>query len=817
MKFTLSWLSNFVSLEGIDAQLLADKLTMLGLEVDAVEELFTDLDHVICARIEKVTKHPNADKLTICEVNTGSGDTLQIICGAPNVREGMISALALPGTVLPGGVKIKKSKVRGEVSHGMLCSSRELGLSEEHAGILDLNPDLTLGTPVNRALGLRDTMIEVDLTPNRPDCASVLGIAREVGSFTHQSARLPIKEVTSFSGDSVDFKIIVENPELCPRYAARKISGVHIGPSPDWMQRQLLAAGMRPINNVVDITNFVMLELGQPLHAFDFNTIEGNTIVVRCPRDTETHFTTLDNVERVLESDMLMICNEHQPVAVAGVMGGLESEVTDTTVDVLLESACFNPVSIRKTARKLNIPSEASYRFERGVDPEITLIALERAVQLLEKYANGKGFPDALDVYPGKKDMLTLSLRPERVNNLLGIQLDHAEIIRLLESIEFEVSELDGVLNVQVPSFRVDIEREIDLVEEIARLVGFNEIPTTLPKIGMDSPKKDPMRVLRKEIADIMTSMGFYEAINYSFISEKFLDSLCLADNDPRRKTTDLLNPLSEDQGVMRPIMLPGLLENIRHNLNRQQTGVKLFEIGKTFSQQVQGELPKENYHLAGVLCGDRYPFAEQMYHSDTLADLFDLKGSVQQLLSVLRFSNESSPTHWQVLAQESFDARYCELATTLEIVVQNIQIGLLGSIRSDVLADFGIKQPVYFFDIDLNTLLTVNRLEKKFSSLPKYPAVKRDIALLVPADIPAGQLLAGINDLKEKMVESVCLFDVYKGQTIEKGYKSVAISVTYRAENKTLNDNAVDKIHKKIVDKLMSQFNARYREGSVV
>ncbi len=813
MKFTLSWLSNFISLDGLDSRLLSDKLTMLGLEVDAVEELFTDLDQIICARITRVSKHPNADKLSLCEVDPGNGEILNIVCGAPNVREGMVSALALPGTVLPGGIKIKKSKVRGEVSQGMLCSSRELGLNDEHSGILDLDADITPGTAVNTVLGLRDTMVEVDLTPNRPDCASVLGIAREVGSFSGQKARLPIHDLPAFTGETVDFNVLIEEPELCPRYAARKISGVSIGPSPDWMQRRLLAVGMRPINNVVDITNYVMLELGQPLHAFDFNTIKGNIIIVRCPKGTETHFTTLDNTERKIEADMLMICNEDEPVAVAGVMGGLESEVTDKTTDILLESACFNPISIRKTARRLNIPSEASYRFERGVDPEITLIALERAVQLMELYAGGTGHPDALDLYPGKTDRLELTLRPERVNDLLGTNLDNADITALLESIEFKVSIADSVLRVRIPSFRIDIEREIDLVEEVARLVGFNEIPTTLPQIGMDSPVKDSMRLLRKEAAGIMTSQGFYEAINYSFISDKFLDALSLADNDPRRQATILLNPLSEDQGIMRPIILPGLLENIRHNINRQQSGVKLFEIGKTFRQVEKDALPEEHYHLTAVLCGERYPFAEPLHFSETEADLFDLKGSIQQLLTSLRFSDAGFPLRWEAMDQQCSDAPYCDTDNGLYVYVQDVPVGVAAGIRKEILSNFGIKQPVYFFDIDLHTLLTVSRLDKKFQSLPKFPAVKRDIALLVPADVPAGHLLAAIEDSRQKMVESVTLFDVYKGKSVEEGFKSVAISVTYRADNKTLNDNAVEKIHNKLVDMLMSQFKARYRE----
>ncbi|PIE59013.1 MAG: phenylalanine--tRNA ligase subunit beta [Desulfobulbus propionicus] len=817
MKFTLSWLGKFLSLDAVDTQLLTDKLTMLGLEVDAVEPLFEELDQVITARVESVSRHPNADKLTLCQLNTGDSEPIQVVCGAPNVREGMVSALALPGTVLPGNQKIKKSKVRGEISQGMLCSLRELGLSEDHAGIMDLDTELEIGKPLATALDLIDTMIEVDLTPNRPDCASVLGIAREVGSFTGQQVTMPVTEVPTFSGDQVDFNVIVEEPALCPRYAARKISGIVVGPSPDWMQRQLLAVGMRPINNVVDITNYVMLELGQPLHAFDLKKIKGQTIVVRRPQHNETVFTTLDNTERVIEPDMLMICDLEEPVAIAGVMGGLESEVTEATTEVLLEAACFDPVSIRKTARRLTLASEASYRFERGVDPEITLVALERAVQLMEKYAGGTGQADGIDLYPGKQERRTLLLRPEKVNDLLGTDLDSATIMRLLKSIEFlVVANEQGGLQVTVPSFRVDIEREVDLVEEVARLVGFNEIQPTLPQIGMDAPSRDPMRTLRKEIADIMVSQGFFEAINYSFISEKYLDYLRLHKHDIRRKTTNLLNPLSEEQSIMRPIMLPGLLENVRHNLNRQQTGIRLFELGKIFVQYDQQQMPEERYHLAAVLCGERHPQAAPLYYADTPSDLFDVKGSVEQLLTTLRFQDETTPMNVDVLPVDSTDAPYCDLDLAMRLSLQSVDIGLAAAVRQDILADFGIKQPVYFFDIDLHALLDLKRLVKQFKPLPRHPAVKRDIALLVPGDVPSGELTAAVKASSQKLVESVALFDVYRGKNIEQGFKSVAISVTYRAENKTLNDKAVDTIHKKIVDALMSQFNARYREGSV-
>ncbi len=526
MKFTLSWLNQFISTEGLTSMELADKLTMLGLEVDSVEELFVELEQITTARIRKVNIHPDADKLTICEVDIGA-EIVQVVCGAPNVRVGMLTAIARPGVKLHDGTKIKKAKVRGVVSAGMLCSARELGLNNDHDGILDLDDQLATGLPLADALCLRDTMIEVDLTPNRSDCASVRGIAREVGSFTGGVLQPLVANVTPLTGTNLGYEVLIQAPDLCPRYTARKLTNVTICPSPQWMQQRLTAVGMRPINIIVDITNYVMLESGQPLHAFDFTTLKGGKVIVRRPNADELTLTTLDSNLRQLDSEMLLICDAERPVAIAGVMGGLDTEITDATTTILLESACFNPVSIRRTARKLGIPSEASYRFERGVDPDLADSALQRAVDLMVQYAGAEADDDGADIYPGKKPLLLLPLRIERVCTLLGLVLTRDQVASLLTSIEFSVTAIDDkTLQVDVPSFRIDIEREIDLIEEVARLVGYNEIPTSQPLIRMDYPKRDELRVLRQETARILTTQGFFEAINYSFVAENHLD-LC--------------------------------------------------------------------------------------------------------------------------------------------------------------------------------------------------------------------------------------------------------------------------------------------------
>ena len=813
MKFTLSWLNHFISTKGFSPAQLADRLTMLGLEVDSVEELFSGFDDIITARVLEVVRHPDADKLTVCTVDTGL-ETIEVVCGAPNVRAGMMTALARPGVRLPDGTKIKKAKVRGVVSAGMLCSSRELGLNDDHSGIMDIDQQVGIGKPLADALGLRDTVIEVDLTPNRPDCASVRGIAREVGGFCQGTLRPLVETVTPLTGKSVDYSVEIEAPDLCPRYTARKLSGVTIGPSPQWMQQRLSAVGMRPINNIVDITNYVMLESGQPLHAFDFDTLRGKKIIVRRPAAQETAITTLDGSQRQLEADMLLICDAERPVALAGVMGGLETEITGATTTILLESACFNPVSIRRTARKLGIPSEASYRFERGVDPDLADSALERAVNLMVELAGAQAEADGVDVYPGKKDLLKVPLRINRVCSLLGVSLQGEDVATHLRSIGFSVEDIDtDTLRVEVPSFRVDIEREIDLIEEVARLIGYNEIPSVHPVIRMDYPKRDGLRSLRQEIATLLTAQGFFEAINYSFVNEEHLALCKLSAEDVRRRTTRLLNPLAEDQGIMRTMLLPGLLENIRRNINFQRSSIRLFEVGKVFFQKEPGQLPEERQQLCAVISGARYPSSEPLHYSGQEADYYDIKGVVENLFHILGIVGAENRRLLQADAHRI--EPYCDPACSVTIRQGETVIGTLGAVLPETLKGFGIKQKVYFVEIDLHQLLAQGRRDKKFTSLPRYPSVKRDMSLVVPENVPAGDLLQAVYAQKQKYVESAEIFDVYRGKPIKEGMKSVALSVTYRSADATLDDQSVDKVNDKIVNALMGDFNARYREGS--
>jgi len=812
MKFTLSWLSKYVSIKGLNPDQMADRLTMLGLEVDAIQKLYAGLDSIVTAKVLSVQKHPNADRLTLCEVEVGD-ETVPVVCGAPNVRAGLITAIARPGVCLPDGHKIKKAKVRGEVSVGMLCSWRELGISEDHAGIMELDSNLASGLPLVEVLDLIDTMVEIDLTPNRPDCASVIGVAREVAGFTHQTITTPVTETPTLDGSGVDFRVTIEEPELCPRYAARKLTGVVIKPSPWWLQRQLMAVGMRPINNIVDITNFVMLEYGQPLHAFDFEKLAGKAVVVRCPRGNEETFTTLDCTDRELSPDMLLICDSDKPIAVAGVMGGLDSEVTDATTELLLESACFNPVSIRRTARILNLPSEASYRFERGVDPDGILNAMERAVHLMCELADAQVVAGGVDEYPGKKDLLKLDLRVQRVNELLGTDLTSDQVTGYLRGIEIEVTDKGkNILQVTVPSFRIDIEREVDLVEEIARLVGYNEIPTSLPTIAMDYPQRDPLRLLRQETGSIFTALGFFEAINYSFVAEKHFDMLTLDDDDSRRQCVKLLNPLTDEQAVMRTMLLPGMLENVRRNINFQQTDIRLFEIGKVFSFVTEDAQPDERYQMCAVMSGARYPGANPLYFSSEMADVYDIKGAAQSLLQTLRVQGKSGVISF--LADPENVQPYGEPSFTIRIMDGEQELGIISKLTRRAAREFAVKQDVYFMELDLEALLDLPRIEKAFSSLPRFPSVKRDIALLVPENVSAGALLQDIIGHKIENVVYADIFDVYSGKPIDKGMKSVALTVTYRSDEKTLDDETVDGFHDKIVHSLMSGYGGRYREG---
>lgn len=814
MKFTLNWLKNYIDTGDLTPEQLADELTMLGLEVDSVTPLFQDLAALKTGIVVSREKHPDADKLSLCQVQIGD-ETHQIVCGAPNVREGLAVVVALPGAVLPGNFKISKSKIRGIKSFGMICSERELGLSSEHDGIMELPEGTEHGQIFIDAMELSDLCIDVDLTPNRADCASVIGIAREVASFVDNKLSLPVTNA-SIETTSSDFSVEIVDPELCPRYAGKLIKGVKIGPSPWWLRRLLLSVGLRPINNVVDITNFVMLEYGQPLHAFDFDNLDGGKIVVRTTTTGERTFTTLDDTVRTLDADMLMICDGTKPIAIAGVMGGGNSEVSSETTNVLLESACFNAVSVRKTARKLNISTDASYRFERGVDPEGTINALERAAQLICELGGGEMGTDGVDSYPGKVEVTPISLNISRTNTLLGLDLSIQQVTKLLTSIELSVQPKgDNILMVTAPSFRIDIEREADLVEEVARLVGYNNIPTTLPTVDLSYPEQDPSRLKRLNICKKLTTIGYTEAINYSFIAEKHISMLTIEAGDKRFNSVKLLNPLSEDQAVLRTTLLPGLLENAKRNINFQRPAIKYFELGKVFFPKEINEQPTEENRLAGVLSGNLYGEGAPLYFKHTAVDIFDAKGCVEFILEAMGLGNITDTSELQFKIPDSAAAEvFATEEYSLELYYNDELIGSVGRFQDDVLRSFSIKNEIYYFDLNFDALCRLAAKKVKFSSLPVYPSVTRDIALLVEENVSAGQLLTAVQTSRDKLLENSEIFDVFQGEKIPDGYKSVALTITYRSQTKTLTEKNVEKSHSKIVRMLTEKFGGSFRNA---
>ncbi|MBU1709464.1 MAG: phenylalanine--tRNA ligase subunit beta [Proteobacteria bacterium] len=805
MKFTTEWLSQYID-SGLTAAALSHRLTMAGLEVDSVCELFRDLgDTVKVAKILSAEKHPDADKLTVCTIQVGA-ENRRVVCGAPNARAGMLTAIALPGAVLQNGLIIKKSKIRGEISEGMLCSEKDLGVSEDHSGIMEIPGDFESGVSLVDVLGLADTAIEVDLTPNRPDCASVIGIAREVGGFVNKKINHPVQgPLPELTGENIPFSVDVLDQEACPRYAARMLKGVTIGPSPWWLKKRLLAVGQRPINNIVDVTNFVMLELGQPLHAFDFDMLHGGKIIVRNAKPDEK-IISLDGTERQLDSEMLMICDAEKPVAIAGVMGGKGSQVTDDTINILLESAYFSPISIRRTVRSLNMGTDSSYRFERGVDPEGIPVALERAIRLMQEIAGGEIVVNGVDCCGAIPAQPKLSLRVQRVCDMLGMEISADVISELLQSIEFDVVKTNGkVLTIEPPSFRVDIEREIDLIEEVARLVGYNNIPISLPVSPMSFPETGTGRRLRKKVADIMTALGFYEAINYSFVSENHFDMLGLDKNDSGRDCVRLMNPLAEDQSVMRRSLVPGLLENVKRNINHQNVDVQLFELGKVFIPTKDPQ-PLEEQRLTAMISGRRNQGFPLLYAGTEKADLYDLKGVIQSLLHALRLDTVSFAADEQKLP-------YAKDGNCLYLKAAKVIIGCFGYIAKDVLKEFGIKQDVLFMDLSLTRISELKARSKAFEPLPRFPAVKWDIAVVVPEAVGGGELLQTISDFDNPLVEKAEIFDIFRGKSVEHGYKSVAVSITYRSREQTLEDDMVAAVHKNITNLLVSRFQGKLRE----
>ena len=797
MNVSVKWLKEYVDFD-LSPEALSERLLMLGMEIESIKQLGEGLDRVVVGRINTVEKHPQADKLVLCNVDVGSGTDAQIVCGAPNAREGLVAPVALVGAQLPNGLTIKRAKIRGEESQGMLCSEQELAISDEASGLMVLPDDTQIGAPLVEALGLNDVVLELEITPNRPDCLSMIGVAREIGVTTGNPLRLPKVNAPSGTTDIHNLtSVTIEAPDLCPRYAARVIQGVKIAPSPAWLQRRLEAIGVGTINNIVDITNYVLMEYGHPLHAFDYHQLTENRIVVRRAKPGEK-LKTIDAEERELTPDMLVIADAENPVALAGVMGGFDSEITDQTVDVLLESAYFHPPSIRKTSKALGMHTEASHRFERGADPEGVIPALNRAAHLITEIAGGEICSGIVDVYPGKREAINIKLRPERANFVLGTEIDADEMRNILTRLGFAVSD---TFEVTAPTFRPDVGQEVDLIEEIARVYGFGNIPTTLPRGDIPIPKVDLKENLREHVKTYLLQYGMMEAMNYAFYHPNVFDRIRLASTDPLRQAVQIANPLSEDQSIMRTTLIPSLLANAQHNRNHQINDVQFFECSKVFIPSETDEYPNEPERVAGIIAGN---LGAGVY-GDPLrpADFFDIKGVVEGMLDQCG-SSDYTITHT--------DHPAFHPGRRAEIRIEDKALCVFGEAHPEVLGNYDLPHKAYLFELDFDRLVNVVEPMKQFEPIPIYPSVNRDLAIVLDADTPASHPTEIIKAAGGELVSALHLFDVYTGEQVPEGKKSLAFAIEYRSTTETLTDEIVDRVHGGILEQLERELGATLR-----
>jgi len=793
MKVTYRWLKEYVDFRE-SAEQIADKLTNAGFEVEEIQPLVQPFHGVVVGQVTSVTKHPNADKLSICTVETPQG-AYQVICGAPNVAEGQTVPFARVGAELPNGFKIKKAKIRGVESFGMICSKEELGLEKQSAGIWAFEQNWPAGEDVYQLLSARqDFLFDFFITPNRPDCLSVTGIAREIAALTAGSLKMPQPHVPEDRTQKIEetVKVTVDDTEGCPRYAARLIRGVQIKPSPAWMQERLEAVGIRPINNIVDITNYVLMELGQPLHAFDLAQISAAHITVRRSRPGEK-FVTLDDKERELPENTVMICDSEKAVAIGGIMGGQNSEVGESTKDILLESAYFNPERIARSSKKLGLSTEASQRFERGTDPNGVIRAIDRAAQLMAELADGTVAAGIVDVYPQPILPNEIILRPERVNRVLGAHLSREEIERTLTSIGLSV---EGT-RVQAPTFRPDLKQEIDLIEEVARLVNFSNLPTreetSLRYEIPESTQDNLVSYLRENTLQL----GLQEVFTNSMLKER--EAAPFYHGDPVR----ILNPISDDMAVMRPSLLPGLLRSTAHNINRNMTDVRIFEIGRMFRNYVPNQIPEQPYGLAAAISGRR--FREGWSAPPQKIDFYDIKGYLENFLSKIFLDN------WQFILYDK--ASYMAENECLAVQCEDHIIGLCGKIKPEISALFGISDSVYAFELNVDLLQKHLSFERSYQPIARYPYSERDLALVLDEQIPAGAVLDLIRKTGAPLLTEVDVFDVYTGDKIPPGQKSLAIRMRFQSKERTLSDKEVDKIFHKIIRRSEKEFDAHLRD----
>jgi len=801
MRVPFGWLRDFIEPD-LSAPETAELLTRSGVEVEEIVTLGYDFSGVVTAKVQSVDKHPQADRLFVTKVFDGC-EQLTVVAGVANMRPGDIVPLARAGAILPGGVKIGAVKRRGIESCGMLCSAKELGLefSGGADGILILDRETQPGLPLADVLGLSDPVLLLGLTPNRADCLGLLGVAYELAALTGKQVRLP-DLLPDVKQSMPRPRIEIADPALCSRYAGLLLNGVRVGVSPLWLQVRLLQAGLRPINNIVDVTNYCMWELGQPLHAFDYETLSGRAIAVRTAREGEK-IITLDGQERRLTPEMLVIADTVKPVAVAGVMGGLETEITLGTTTVLLEAAHFNPVSIRRTGRSLGLYSEAQQRFEKGVDVNGCVQAICRAADLLTKLGTAVPACEVVDVFPVPGALRQISLRPERARKLLGLEISQKEMTAIFRRQGFVVEE-GTQLHVTVPARRADLQAEVDLIEEVARVHGYVNIPATLPAGVITQGYRTRRQLTLKKLRETLVACGYSEVINYSFFSTAHFAKLRLPAGSELQKAVTVANPLSEEQAVMRTLLTAGLLESIAYNRNRHQQNLKLFELGAVYLpvEEHGRALPEERMKLGLGITG-AFP-AEHWRQKPVPCDFFDLKGTVEELLERLGAGSVSF--------QEA-DLPWCQPGQTAQILVRGEPAGWLGRIHDETLEAYDLGSPVFAGELDLETLLPHVRLSSEYRPLPRYPALLRDLAAIVPDQVSADQVTTVISEAGGTQVETVTLFDLYRGPQVPAGYRSLAYAITYRDARRTLSDEDASKLHGKIEEALEEKLGALLRK----
>lgn len=810
MQVSIKWLKDYIDFTETPEQ-LADKLTMAGIPVENVVDPGEGLEKVVTGRIEKIEPHQNSDHLQICTMNVGLAENIIIVTGAQNVAEGQVVPVAMVGAHLPNGMKISKGKLRGVVSNGMLCSAQELKLDleklpeEQKTGIFILPNDTPVGIPAKDVLGLNDVVLEFELTANRADCFSVFGLVREIAAITGNKPHFPEIKVNEDDNTKLNdiFSVEIADPDLCSRFSTRMLKNVKIGPSPEWMQQRLEGAGIRSINNVVDVTNFVMIELGHPMHAYDYDKITGKKLIARRAIEGE-ELHTLDDTSRKAKGEMLVIADSEKAAGLAGIMGGFETEITDTTTTVVLESADFYGPCIRRTARACGLSSEASGRFERGVDSETTIKALDRAAQLLQEMGACTVCEGIVDVYPNPKQANYVTFTPEQINNHLGTNIAKDVMLNIITSVGFDVTKDENdEITVKVPSWRNDVTCMADISEEIARLHGFDKIKSTLPNgVSMQGTQSAKQTFIDKVKASL-SSQGLYETISFALTNEETFNKLNIPQDSPLRKAVPIMNPLSDEYPLVRTTLLSSIFDNLARNLARKNDDVALFEVGSVFFPKALPvtELPDEVVKIAGAITGRRN--AQGWNQTNDMVDFYDAKGIIEELLANLRVTRYTveAGTHYAMHPGK----------TALFKKGRDV-IATVGEVHPAVLSAYGITKPVYIFELDATTVMKYMAKDLKYKALPKYPATSRDLAMLVDVDVNAADIEKAMTKAAGQNLTQITLFDVYTGKQVEEGKKSLAFSLTFQSNDKTLTDAEIDPAIEKIVAKLQKDFNANLR-----